>query len=360
MSVPYSPVCPCDAYLDCAGDPPELLALNRRKRAECPEHGPANRQHVADLPPVKLASVSATDASRPESGHEAGDPVAAAHIDAFLDTADDEYDWLVDGLLERLDRLILTGQEGKGKSTLLRQIAMQLAAGIHPFTLERITPVRVFLLDLENPRKLVRRKLRALRIAVGETIPNQPDDVRWLRSAVDAIRPDLLITGPLYKLAGGDPTEERTARTVTGHLDRLRVDFGLTLILEAHSPYGGNGGKRPERPYGASLWSRWPEFGLYLSPEGQLRHWRGPRDERAWPAALQRGGAWPWTPVGRERDVLWARIVELCHQAGDQLARRDLVELTGTSTGSVQRAIEEHRTEWNALGNAAGQGGGTE
>ncbi len=94
----------------------------------------------------------------------------------------------------------------------------------------------------------------------------------------------------------------------------------MTVMIEAHSPHASNGGKRPIRPYGASLWLRWPEFGIYLSPEGQLQHWRGQRDERDWPAALKRGGLLPWTVVTRERDLLWARIAQSCADAGDQLS----------------------------------------
>ena len=40
---------------------------------------------------------------------------------------------------------------------------------------------------------------------------------------------------------------------------------------------------------------RWPEFGIHISDAGQLTHWRGQRDQRAWPRTLIRGGRWPWT-----------------------------------------------------------------
>jgi replicative DNA helicase len=286
-------------------------------------------------------------------------------LDAFLEGDEPPYDWLVRGFLERRDRLILTGREGGGKSTLLRQICVQLAAGLHPFTLEPINPLRVLLVDLENSEAHTRRQLRPLRIAAGDRYKPEPGlhlrirpeglnlldavDAGWLADLTAAIRPDVLVTGPIYKLAGGDPTEEKTARHVALRLDRVRTEIGCAVLLEAHAPYASNGSKRPERPYGASLWSRWPEFGLFLSPEGHLRHWRGARDEREWPAALQRGGAWPWTVVTRPRDLLWSRIAELCADAGDQLSYRDLATFTGTSRGAVERAINEHRTEWEAF-----------
>jgi hypothetical protein len=283
---------------------------------------------------------------------------------SFLNTGELPYDWLVPGLLERGDRAIFTGPEGGGKSTLLRQISVQAAAGIHPFTLQPITPLRVLLLDLENGGRHVRRQLRPLRIAAGaayNTIPGLYVHVRpqgldllagdggWLLDLTTTVNPDLFIVGPTYKLAGGDPIEEGPARAVAGWLDRIRHDTGCAVIIEAHSPYAANRGTRPLRPYGASLWSRWPEFGLHLGKDGQLQHWRGPRDERAWPALLQRGGPWPWTVITRPRDQLWARVAELCTNAGDQLSIRDLAELAGSSVGSVTRAIAEHPDAWDAF-----------
>lgn len=175
------------------------------------------------------------------------------------------------------------------------------------------------------------------------------NDRGYLAEQVDAVRPDVLITGPVYKMAGGDPNEEKTAKAVSMILDKIRVAYGCAILLETHSPHASNGGKRPERPYGASLWLRWPEFGLYLDKEtGALRHWRGARDERDWPAILQRGGTWPWSPVTRDRDILWARVLELLIE-DPHLSQRDLARLTGASLGSVTRAIAEHRGEYDEL-----------
>jgi hypothetical protein len=54
---------------------------------------------------------------------------------------------------------------------------------------------------------------------------------------------------------------------------------------------------------------RWPEFGFGIRPAGQreeslgwrtryveVEHWRGGRDERAWPEFLEHGdrSEWPW------------------------------------------------------------------
>lgn len=235
--------------------------------------------------------------------HRPGPATGPVNLADFLAAGDTEYDWLIPGLLERGDRLIVTGLEGCGKSTLLRQLALQAGAGLHPFTWAPIPPARVLLVDLENGERHVRRKLRELRAVVEDpTVDNRvyveclvgldllnTAGVAHLEHLVDDVKPDLLIIGPLYKMAGDDPTAEEPARAVAAVLDRIRSLHGCAVILEAHTPHGDQ-----ERPYGASLWKRWPEFGIFLAPDGQLRHWRGQRDERDWPGALRRSTPWPW------------------------------------------------------------------
>jgi len=322
------------------------------------ERNPAIDEATVDEEVSGLAAFAAPGDARPRGARE---------LTEFLDADDPEYDWLIPGLLERGDRLILTGDEGKGKSTLLRQLGVQIASGVHPFTGESLPRRRVLLADVENSEAQTRRKLRPIHIALkdryepdpGMYVENrqqgldltQPGDQQWLTGHVRDTRAELLITGPLYKLMGGDPTSEEVARAVSGYFDRLRAEFGVTLIIEAHTPHASNakGAKRPERPYGASLWLRWPEFGICLSPDGFLNHWRGQRDERDWPTMLQRGGELPWTVPTRPRDVLWARIAQACTDAGDQLTQRDLAELLGSAQVTVGRAIAEHRAEWDAL-----------
>lgn len=232
-------------------------------------------------------------------------------LDEFLASDRPPYDWLVPNVLERGDRVIFTGNEGTGKSTLLRQLGAQASSGVHPFTLQPMPALSVLLVDCENSEDQARRALGPLRESAGDRYQPGRFRVRVLGHSTDLARPevaadiaarieryqvDLLIIGPLYKLIDDDPLKEVPARQVADTLDRLRQLRGTALILEAHSPYAeGAKAKRPQRPYGASLWSRWPEFGMYLAPDGQLQHWRGQRDERDWPRKLVRGGAWPWT-----------------------------------------------------------------
>jgi hypothetical protein len=208
-------------------------------------------------------------------------------------------------------------------STLLRQLAVTLSAGIHPFQHYSLPdgPVRVTMIDCENSEIQCRRKMRGMVIQAEKYCKGEYDPdylrirvktdglnlvdrthVRWLIERIEANKPELLIIGPLYKLHDGDPNEEGPAKKVAQVFDRIRTRYGCALVMEAHSPYTtGTGGKRFGRPYGASLWSRWPEFGYSLARSDEfpdqfiLDPWRGPRDEREWPAGLKKGGIWPWS-----------------------------------------------------------------
>jgi len=216
----------------------------------------------------------------------------------------------------------------------------------------------------------VRRKLRDMRPAAGERyqppglrIEVRPqgldvlhaDDAAWLRDTVNAAKPALLVIGPSYKLVGGEAEKELPARTVTALIDRLRVEHGCAVLLEAHTPYAPSGQrKRPLRPYGSSLWARWPEFGIHLDKGGLLTHWRGVREEdRGWPAALTRGDKWPWTvDINRHLDVeplspSVVRVLAALTDALDPLSVKDIGDVVAKdgqgmplTARTIQRAVD--------------------
>lgn len=250
-------------------------------------------------------------------------------VDEYMESISGDYNWLIPGFLERGDRILVTGSEGAGKSLLCTQLAFQAGCGVHPWTMERIDPINVALIDLENPDRLVKRRLQKLR-------QHAPDDFdpkrlrihsraagidllsrssrQWLYDRVNANKTDLLVIGPVYRMfAGetkrGDTGGEDQARQVTAALDELRERAGITLIAETHAPHGDDRGAagRALRPFGSSLWMRWPEFGVGIrrsdddrnNTEYDLTHWRQARDQRYWPEKLRRSKTgWPWMPIG--------------------------------------------------------------
>lgn len=246
-----------------------------------------------------------------------------------LDVPEDEdaYDWVIPGLLERGDRMGLTAGEGAGKSTLLRQFAVLSAAGVHPLRGTRMDPVNVLVVDAENSERQWRRKTRGLAFNAemqGVRAPQdhlalhcvpvmdvaRPNDLGQIHRWVDQAKPDLLVIGPLYRVAGGKTLNtDEDAAPVLNALDTIR-DRGVTILIEMHAGHATNqSGERNLRPRGSAALMGWPEFGLGIRrdkkvegrvPTYSLVRWRGDRDSdnRDWPPRLVHGQFWPWEVAG--------------------------------------------------------------
>ena len=242
----------------------------------------------------------------------------------FVNEPSPPHSWVIPGVLERADRVVLIAGEGVGKSVLARQMCTLLAAGMHPFMPQvKIRPRRVLLIDLENPVDLVRRGLRGIVGQVwddGADVGDRfwrwnrpggmdlraPADRALLARVIEQTRPDLVAIGPVYKAYGrrsGDDHEAGPAEFGAA-VDHLRERYGCAFWIEHHAPKGDGSGARRSDPIGSSYWMRWPEFGLVLKrePDNQdtnayvLDRFRGDRDVRAWPDHLyKRATKWPWS-----------------------------------------------------------------
>lgn len=238
-------------------------------------------------------------------------------------TMPDVQDWVIPGLMERKDRLILTGAEGLGKSTMARQLIILTAAGIHPFTSERIDPVTSLVVDAENtPRQWMRAsrwmihqtELRGEKGAAdrvhlslsGRLNILDPSTLGGIHRLIDKHKPDMVFIGPLYRLAVNMNRDDEIAPVIAA-LDTIR-DRGVALVIEAHAGHAlDSGGERSVRPRGSSALMGWPEFGYGVrrdrdNPEAfDFVAWRGAREERDWPDQLRRGvrelAEWPWMPL---------------------------------------------------------------
>lgn len=284
-------------------------------------------QYAYDSPDQAEAQLERSEAELGKvAKHENQDADSLLQLAEFMEgdeTAGPE--WVMEGYLRRSERLIITGVEGLGKTTWLRQMAVCSAAGLDPFTGRATKSMTVLVIDAENPRHIMRKRYRELVAAVhahGSAIePNRfwldnrpegldladPADRRWLAKRVKLVNPDLLVIGPAYKLhiATNEDKDETLARTVIAVLDDVRTSADCGLILEHHAGNESGGAARPVRPYGSSLWRRWPDFGYGIRPakhpDAERRRlvdviaWKGPRDVRGWPRQMESGGdGLPW------------------------------------------------------------------
>jgi hypothetical protein len=259
------------------------------------------------------------------------DRLTAVNLQSILDMQVGDYDWVIPDLLERNDRLILTGGEGAGKSTFIRQLLFLAAAGIHPLKVplsERphgIEPVRSLVIDAENTDRQWHRNGRWLvdRIRREKGHPDpaknihlalsgrinllRPDDIGAIHRMIDEHKPGIVYVGPLYRCTPGAITTDDDAAPLIAALDGIR-DRGVALVIEAHSGHAvGYNNLRDVRPRGSSALMGWPEFGygIRLDKDNSSRYefipWRGAREgNRSWPVALRKGGTdslWPWHPT---------------------------------------------------------------
>lgn len=244
--------------------------------------------------------------------------------DFISEQVDDSYDWVIPGLLERGERVIVVAAEGVGKTMLARQVALCAAAGVHPFTYGQMKPVTTLTVDLENPERIIRRASSAIVAQAmrrghvariyGEVLTKpsgmdllKPEDRLILEEAIERVKPDILVLGPLYKsfVDPGGRTSEAIAVEVAKYLDTVRTVYGCALWLEHHAPLGTTVTTRELRPFGSAVWSRWPEFGISLQPDPtanepyvyDVRHFRGARDQRQWPLKIKRGKIFPFEVI---------------------------------------------------------------
>lgn len=244
---------------------------------------------------------------------------------SFVSEVENEtYDWVIEGIVEKNERVIVVAAEGVGKTMLARQIAILSGCGIHPFTYQKMRQVKTLTIDLENPERIIRRTSRSIMVqAMRRGYVSKPDahllvkpsgldlmstvDRNVLETAIESVKPELLVIGPLYKafVDPGGRTSESIAVEIAKYLDYIREHYSVALWIEHHAPLGESMTNRQLRPFGSAVWSRWPEFGLSLTPDltsgiaysYDVKHFRGARDERQWPTKIKRGNLFPFEVI---------------------------------------------------------------
>ena len=239
--------------------------------------------------------------------------------------------WVVHGLIRRRHKVMLVGTEGAGKSWICRYVGLCAAYGIQPFRHTRQTPVRVLIIDLENPEDALYDSFETIlrQVTAVSDVQNatsrlwwRPDglnlrnrgDVAQLENIIRQRRPDLVCVGPLYAsyIAGGGDFGWETAPTeVQAVWKKLMVRYDFGVLFEDHAPQPAAGHKRDMRPYGSVRWRQWPDIGMGLNAvEGRegaftISHWRGSRVATDWPTHIEQGrltnSPWPfvvnWDPI---------------------------------------------------------------
>lgn len=249
-------------------------------------------------------------------------PAVMTYLHDMLTGDDVTVDWAIPGLLSRGTATMLTAEEGVGKSTVLRQIAMSAMAGVHPFEpwLDHYEPQRVLLIDCEVSQNQLTRSLRSL-WTYARTHNTHADttymaveshqaglnfssahDQGWLHRMVQQHKAQVVVVGPVYRFTDEDLNTEEGVRTWQRPFESLMSE-GVSVLTEHHAPNSAPGQQRALRPIGSSAMRRWFSQGIALRTRKCAEHedpfclscqrratvesWRGSRDEEArWPRFL--------------------------------------------------------------------------
>jgi hypothetical protein len=253
-------------------------------------------------------------------------PASLRTLEDLVSQSPLEPDWLIPGLVARGCKHLLVAPEGYGKTYVLRAFVALASQGLYPFAptdhrAPGFEPIRALAIDAENPEFVVAGAFSAMLDQVRPWVPKSEYEAgrawSWterrrlnlrtgrdratLHRVIEAVHPDLVCLGPLYKLfqAGSNERSERAAEDLADVFDDVIDRYGLSLLLEHHAPKAPAGSKRDLDPFGSQRWLAWPDIGIKLVPvdEGntlEVRRFRGDRYRLSWPDTITRGKSWPW------------------------------------------------------------------
>ena len=251
----------------------------------------------------------------------------------ILDTADDDDKWAFPKLLKENERLMITGNEGGGKSAFVYQMMTGAAFGYDTLHLELTEPKRVMFIDVENNELQTKRNVQNIVPTLRDRRPDVEPEWRWFRQRVINLlnprernnliarvrhySPDILYLGTVYKLTDTEDNVHQQATAIRTVGDKIRSHVKCAMVVEHHSGHGFNNDRNNGRPEGSSQFMRWPDAGYSLSrvqtesPAQRLvrvRPWRGDRfSGREWPVALRSGGLFPWSPIMQDEwEARWS------------------------------------------------------
>jgi hypothetical protein len=191
--------------------------------------------------------------------------------------------FLIDGMFQRSDTILVTSPAKNGKSLMWGNIGVCCATGT-PFLGRETTQSNVLILDLELRRDVAMERLIKIANARGfDKVPpnlylwslarhtyNLDTIIEVLHARLEQLPPmDLVIVDPIYVLDRGDSFDENNAHCVTRlitALEQLTTEQDSALGLVHHVRKGNvNNADSMDRASGSSAFSRYPSVIMNIS-----------------------------------------------------------------------------------------------
>jgi hypothetical protein len=222
-------------------------------------------------------------------------PFKVQTLGDIYETPPDEAHFLIEhGILPAKGRLLIAGAPKVGKSLLVDNLALSLAAGI-PFLKQGgfagfavDHPTRTLLLDRELSKWSLFKRLETLveskpgyRAAFENLLIDHDHLIRldqkgayeMLYGLVDHNGAEVIILDTAYKFFGGDVESSSSLMRAFEVLDRLIMETGVSVVMTHHrrKNYGGAGNRQqkdvpdPDSVAGSFLWTGWPNATILLN-----------------------------------------------------------------------------------------------
>lgn len=174
-------------------------------------------------------------AGKPESGQNL--PLISS-CDLFLADQDEPIDWLVDDLIPKGTVVLLTAPPGSFKTWLALALARSIAEG-EPFLSRSVEAGQVSYIDKENPKSLVRERLRSIGASSNLRLwplwaDPEPPLLGDFSYPILSASNSLLIFDALRRFHTGNENAPDEMAVVMNHLRHLTKQ-GATIIALHHS-----------------------------------------------------------------------------------------------------------------------------
>jgi hypothetical protein len=218
--------------------------------------------------------------------HEAGEPKTLRPIGEFSNRAEEDINWLVDGILERGANGVIVAEPKVGKSWLAADLAICLALGVDFLGRKVPRAVKVAFVSREDNPSLTRWRLCALfrakrggdpeayktnlwintREQSKQLLLDNDEQLAELMADLRIVQPEFLILDVLNTLHRKDENDNTEMRSVFERLDGIQREIGCAIGICHHYNKTGSG-SMTMRMRGSSAIAGWCEWMIGLEIE---------------------------------------------------------------------------------------------
>ncbi|WP_347275414.1 AAA family ATPase [Candidatus Kuenenia sp.] len=165
------------------------------------------------------------------------------HAGDLLNEPEETTDWLIEGLLPSGSFSIITAKPKVGKSTLVKQMALNIARGL-PFFGREVMQGAVIYLALEDKRSEIRKHLRGMGLTASDPFylyaGGAPvDAIKRIAMDITVIKPVLLVVDTLFRLIRlKDGNSYNEVTNALNPLILLARESGVSILAVHHSKKG--------------------------------------------------------------------------------------------------------------------------